>query len=92
MSKKTKLNTLTAALGTTFVVSALSSIPIASAAENPFAMNEISHGYMVAAHAEGKCGEGKCGGKKETEGKCGGKHSDKKEAEGKCGEGKCGGK
>ena len=44
--------------------------------------------------AEGKCGEGKCGGdkaKKEGkcgEGKCGG---DKAKKEGKCGEGKCGG-
>ena len=42
---------------------------------------------------EGKCGEGKCGGKNEmkqnVEGKCGGK---KAEQEGKCGEGKCGSK
>ena len=38
--------------------------------------------------AEGKCGEGKCGGDKGAEGKCGG---DKAEKEGKCGEGKCGG-
>lgn len=40
---------------------------------------------------EGKCGEGKCGGKNEMktnmEGKCGDKKSAK---EGKCGEGKCG--
>ena len=84
MSKETTLKPLAAALGTTFAVS-LSLSPIASAADNPFSMTELSQGgYMVAdAHGgEGKCGEGKCG-----EGKCG---EDKKEGEGKCGEGKCG--
>lgn len=64
------------------------------AAENPFAMNELSSGYQLAdGHMEGKCGEGKCGeGAKEAEGKCGeGKCGEgAKEMEGKCGEGKCG--
>ena len=42
--------------------------------------------------AEGKCGEGKCGGDKKKEGKCGeGKCGGDKKKEGKCGEGKCGG-
>lgn len=55
----------------------------------------------VAKSAEGKCGEGKCGGAaapaKSAEGKCGeGKcgaaaPAPAKSAEGKCGEGKCGG-
>ena len=77
------------ALGAAFATT-LSSANVANAADNPFAMTEISGGYMVAEAAEGKCGEGKCGGEKKaaTEGKCG---------EGKCGaekkmdkEGKCG--
>ena len=89
---------LALAIGTAFAAS-LAAAPMAGAAENPFAMNELSGGYMQLAgsHMEGKCGEGKCGGKKETasEGKCGGTKSEmekmEKEAEGKCGEGKCGG-
>jgi uncharacterized low-complexity protein len=101
MSKKT-LTPIAAALGTTFVVS-LAASPVVLAAENPFALNNLSSGYMVAE--EGKCGEGKCGENKDTsaEGKCGedkeaeGKCGENKEAEGKCGEnkdtsaeGKCG--
>ena len=79
--------------------------PITNAAENPFGMSNIDTNQITVA--EGKCGEGKCGGsdkKKEGkcgEGKCGG--SDKKKEgkcgegkssdkkKGKCGEGKCGG-
>ena len=97
MSNKSSLKPIAAALGTTFAVS-LAMSPVANAADNPFAMNELSSGYMLAdAHAEGKCGEGKCGeGKKaDKEGKCGeGKCGEGKKAEkeGKCGEGKCGGK
>jgi uncharacterized low-complexity protein len=96
MSKKTPMKPLAIALGATFVTS-LAGTPIANAAENPFAMSELSGGYMVAESAEGKCGgmkettEGKCGGEQKAaeEGKCGG---EKKAAEeGKCGEGKCGG-
>jgi len=93
MSKKT-LKPIAAALGTTFIVS-LAASPIVQAAENPFALNELSNGYMVAE--EGSCGEekdaeGKCGEEKDAEGKCG----EEKDAEGKCGEekeaeGKCGG-
>ncbi len=68
---------------------------IANADANPFAMSELSQGYMAAdlkATGEGKCGEGKCGGDKGEEGKCGeGKCGGDKGEEGKCGEGKCGG-
>lgn len=74
-SKATLTLALTAALG---------SGGIAHAAGNPFALNALSQGYMVAAAdkaKEGKCGEGKCGGA-----------SNAKTKEGKCGEGKCGGK
>ena len=105
MSKKKTINTLSIAAGTAFVASlAMGSVANAAEGANPFAMNELSSGYMQLA--EGKCGEGKCGGKKmdknskggkcgdskkmEKEGKCGGDKKMKKE--GKCGEGKCGGK
>ncbi len=108
MSKKSSIKPLSIALGAAFVTS-LAASNIANAAEqgaNPFAMNELSSGYVVAK--EGKCGEGKCGegkGKKEgkcgekgmKEGKCGGKDmkegkcGGKGKKEGKCGEGKCGG-
>ena len=83
MSQKVIKKPLAVALGAVFVTS-LAGIPVANAAENPFAMSDLSSGYVVAemeegkAKAEGKCGEGKCGG-------------DKTKKEGKCGEGKCGG-
>ena len=93
MSKMT-LKPIAVALGTTFVVS-LAASPIVLAAENPFALNELSSGYMVAE--EGSCGEekegeGKCGEEKEAEGHCG---EEKGEHEGMCGgmkegEGNCG--
>jgi len=94
------------------VVTALSagiaafSIGTAQAA-NPFAATDLGQGYMVAAaHAkekDGKCGEGKCGAKKDDknakakdgkcgEGKCGAAKKDAKAKDGKCGEGKCGSK
>ena len=62
--------------------------------QSPFVMQDLGAGYMLADSHEGKCGEGKCGGKNEAEGKCGeGKCGSEKKArsEGKCGEGKCGG-
>ena len=70
MPNKTAMKPLAAALGAAFVTS-LAGTSVANAAENPFAMTELSSGYMVAG--EGKCGEGKCGEgmKKEAEGKCG---------------------
>lgn len=66
----------------------------ALASENPFGFQKVTGENQQLAAMEGKCGEGKCGGKmKDAEGKCGGK----KDMEGKCGgkkdmEGKCGGK
>ena len=75
---------------------ALSGIAGADTGASPFAMTQLSVGYMVGA-AEGNCGgdkegEGSCGGDKEGEGSCGGD----KEGEGSCGgdkegEGSCGG-
>jgi uncharacterized low-complexity protein len=100
MSQKNTLKPLAIAAGAALATSLAATTP-ASAAENPFAMSELSSGYMVAEMAEGKCGgakatgetktmeEGKCG-----EGKCGGTKAAgeaKTMKEGKCGEGKCGG-
>lgn len=69
----------------------------ALALENPFGFKKMEQAYQNTQVAEGKCGEGKCGGTpkpKETEGKCGegkcGGRPKPKETEGKCGEGKCG--
>ena len=108
MSSKTPshaLRTINLAIGTAFAATLSSASVMAS--ENPFASQELEGGYMVAGHAEGKCGgnmkqagEGKCGGKMKDkkgamEGKCGDmdnkKDKMKKAMEGKCGEGKCGG-
>lgn len=57
-NKATLTLALTAAIGT---------VGMAHAAGNPFALNALSQGYMIAAAdkaQDGKCGEGKCGGKK----------------------------
>ena len=104
MSNKKSITTLSIAAGAAFVASlAMGNVANAAEGANPFAMNELSGGYMQLAEGkcggnknmkkmEGKCGEGKCGGKKEMkknmEGKCG---EGKAKKEGKCGEGKCGG-
>jgi uncharacterized low-complexity protein len=94
MSKKTIVKPVAIALGATFATS-LAGTTVSNAAENPFSMQELSAGYMLAEQAEGKCGsgekkaeEGKCGEGKCGEGKCG--SSETKAKEGKCGEGKCG--
>jgi uncharacterized low-complexity protein len=83
------VNPVTAAVGVAFV-SSLAASTTALADENPFSTTDLDAGYQLAGEKgeEGKCGEGKCGGDKDTEGSCGEK--DKGE-EGKCGEGKCGG-
>jgi uncharacterized low-complexity protein len=83
MSKSNPLKPVSLALGTAFALSLGSGV--ASADQNPFAMTELSSGYMVADKHEGKCGEGKCGGEKTQE------QMKEKAMEGKCGEGKCGG-
>lgn len=98
-SKKTSI----AIAASAAMTAGLALSPSIASAENPFAAQELSNGYMQLAehHAEeGKCGEAKCGGDKKTEeGKCGGDKKaeegkcggDKKMDEGKCGEAKCGG-
>ena len=71
------------AIGAAFAA-AMSASPVVNADTNPFGMQSLDSGYLQVA--EGKCGEGKCGGAKKKEGKCG----EGKKKEGKCGEGKCG--
>lgn len=83
MSKKKSITTLSIAASTAFVASlAMANVANAAESSNPFAMKELSSGYMQLAEA-------KCGGKMEKEGKCG--ESKKMKKEGKCGEAKCGG-
>jgi uncharacterized low-complexity protein len=86
-----KKSALTLAIGSAFAISL--SVPVANAAENPFGMQALKDGYMLADAKDAKAPEGKCGGKKADEmkakdGKCGNKAKMK---DGKCGEGKCGG-
>lgn len=74
------------------LTAALGAAGIAHAAGNPFAMQSLSQGYLVA-DAHDKTAEGKCGGNKAKEGKCAGnKTTAAKAKDGKCGEGKCGAK
>ncbi|MCH2258914.1 MAG: hypothetical protein MK088_20010, partial [Alteromonas sp.] len=90
--KQIKKSSVATALGAVVIGSLASTVAVADV--NPFGMQALESGYSQFA-AEGKCGEGKCGGDKKAdkegkcgEGKCGG---DKKAGkEGKCGEGKCG--
>jgi len=90
MTKTTLTLALTAAIGAAAGVA-----NIAYAAGNPFAMQSLDSGYVVAAAdskmKNGKCGTGKCGANKAKakakasgmEGKCGGDKA--KAMEGKCG-------
>jgi uncharacterized low-complexity protein len=84
---KASQKALSIVLGSAFAASV--SATSVQAAENPFAMQTLSSGYMVAdAHEgkEGKCGTGKCGAEKKAradkakEGSCGGE----KAKEGSC--------
>lgn len=79
-----KLNTAIVTLGATLLGASFT----VSAAENPFAVQELQSGYNLAdSHAggmeEGKCGEGTCG-EEDKDDEAG------KDKEGKCGEGTCG--
>lgn len=66
-----KKKAMSVAVGSAFVAG-MAMTPMAGAAENPFAMQSLDRGYMVAdSHMQGKCGSGKCGGMKSGEAKCG---------------------
>ena len=71
MSKKTLI---ASAVGSAFIAS-MAAAPLASAAENPFALSGLSSGYQVAdnhaAKPAAKTMEGKCGGMKADETKGG---------------------
>jgi uncharacterized low-complexity protein len=59
-----------------FVVGALAPVGSINATENPFSSIQLPDSYMMAAEdtaqgKEGKCGEGKCGGKSDQEAVCG---------------------
>ncbi len=88
MKKSSLRSTIGVVLGTA-MIGALSVATNATADTSPFAMKTLSSGYTVAGGGMGgKCGQGKCGGKKAKAGKSG---------QGKCGamkgtHGKCGGK
>jgi uncharacterized low-complexity protein len=91
---KNQQTTISLILGTAFAA-ALSSAPTVNAAENPFEVKSLSHGYMVADAStggekmkDGKCSTGKCGANKKKkmeekmkEGSCSG---DKKMKDGSC--------
>lgn len=102
MNKKQTLKPVAATIGAALVTS-LAAIPAAHAADNPFAANELSRGYMVAMedHAAGAmpgtANADDHGAMKAAED---GKGMDDphgrmqpaaKAKEGKCGEAKCGG-
>ena len=97
MSKKTLI---ASAVGSAFVAS-MAAAPVASAAENPFALSGLSSGYQVAAAHGAKPMESTGDATKAEAGKTTTekakdatatemKPTDKKMPEGKCGEGKCG--
>ena len=61
MSNKPTLKPIMSAIGTTFVIS-LAASPLVNANENPFSINELSSGYMLAQIEEAnRCGN-ICGG------------------------------
>ena len=72
------------------VGAATSASAVDNAIKDPlFSLKEINNQSIFIAHdGEAKCGEGKCGGKKEEATAT----TKAKSAEAKCGEGKCGGK
>lgn len=79
MSKKTLI---VGAVGSAFVAT-MAAAPLASAAENPFALTGLSSGYQVADHHGAKA----MGDDMKTEA---GATSADKMKDGKCGQGKCG--
>jgi uncharacterized low-complexity protein len=90
MSKKL-IKPVSFAVGAAFATTLAAGSVSAGTDANPFAVNELSGGYMQLAYgggeSKGKDKEGDGAGKYGAEGKCGGEKTKK---EGKCGEGKCG--
>lgn len=65
-----KQTLIAVAVGSAFAAG-LAAAPIASAAENPFALSGLSSGYQVADSHGTAPMEGKCGGMKAGDGMCG---------------------
>jgi uncharacterized low-complexity protein len=89
MKMASKKKVIGVAVGSAFAAG-MAMTPMANAAGNPFALQNLQGGYMVAADTtattkapEAKCGQGKCGGMKSAEAKCGAA----KTGEAKCGMG-----
>ena len=62
--KNHKHTTIALSVCTTLVTAMSTAQAGLSNKQSPFAMQDLGAGYMVAeSHVEGKCGEGKCGGK-----------------------------
>ena len=94
MKQTTRTTAITLAIGTAFGIA----LPAAQADGNPFAMQTLKHGYMVAEAdkaKDGKCGaaempaktkDGECAGNKAKakDGKCGGAKEQDKAKDGKC--------
>ena len=68
-----KKNVISVALGSAFVAS-LAASPLANAAENPFSLQSLNQGSLIADNHADKAAEGKCAGMKDkaAEGKCAG--------------------
>lgn len=64
-----KKKAVSVAVGSAFVAG-MAMTPMTGAADNPFALQDLGSGYMVAG-MQGKCGAGKCGAGKCGIGKCG---------------------
>lgn len=101
MSSKSDKKSMAALCGA--VVTGLTAASAAGAAENPFALKDLSSGYMVVAAEEKQkemaCGEGKCGASmmksgdmKSVEGKCAGQMKGAKETKPAEGQGSAGAK
>jgi uncharacterized low-complexity protein len=82
MSNKTKLKPVALAVGAAFATT-LAMAPIANAASNPFAMNQLDSGYKLAASSEGNCGANKA--KQTKEANCGANKAKEKAKEANCG-------
>ena len=97
MAKKITSKALAGAIGATFLTS-LAAMPVANAADNPFAAKPLTSGYQLADAKDGNCGakkgqekEAHCGGKTGKDAHCGGKQADPKADKAKK-DGSCGGK
>jgi uncharacterized low-complexity protein len=102
MSKKHPSTPIALAIGTAFAAG-VAATPVVHADVNPFAVTQLSSGYMLSAD-EGQCGanrqasEAKCGAEKAAqkitdEAECGANKAmakPKPVKEAKCGEAKCG--